>query len=511
MNHINKIAINNLGYDFIKKPYINDNEDEYTIRFQQNNDTDFRNLTDEEISILYCNGNKCSNWEKILIKKETNISLIQNCSFYGLIKIGNILPFYLEYKEFKAPVGIYNSKIISCDIGDNVSIQNVKYLSHYIIESDVILANINELSCTNHAKFGNGIIKEGEDESSRIWLEIRNENGGRKVLPFDGMLAGDAWLWSKYRDSKLLMKSFEKFTSEKFNAKRGYYGTIGSRTIIKNTLSIKDVKIGTDAYIKGATKLKNLTINSSKNASTQIGEGCELVNGIMGEGSKAFYGVKAVRFILQPFSQLKYGARLINSFLGENATISCCEVLNSLIFPAHEQHHNNSFLCASLLMGQTNMAAGATIGSNHNSRGADGEIIAGRGFWPGLCVSLKHNSKFVSFNILAKGSYPNELNSPFPFALISNNEHENCLEIMPAFWFLHNMYALVRNEQKFKLRDKRMNKEQHLEYEYLAPDTINEIAHAILLLEKYTGKFFIEKKENITDEILVHKGRTVLN
>ena len=77
-------------------------------------------------------------------------------------------------------------------------------------------------------------------------------------------------------------------------------------------------------------------------------------------------------------SQLKYGARLINSYLGDNSTISCCEVLNSLIFPAHEQHHNNSFLCAATVFGQSNMAAGATIGSNHNSRGADGEIIAGR-------------------------------------------------------------------------------------------------------------------------------------
>ena len=65
---------------------------------------------------------------------------------------------------------------------------------------------------------------------------------------------------------------------------------------------------------------------------------------------------------------------LINSYLGNNSTISCCEVLNSLIFPAHEQHHNNSFLCAAMVMGQSNIAAGATIGINHNSRSADGEI-----------------------------------------------------------------------------------------------------------------------------------------
>ena len=188
----------------------------------------------------------------------------------------------------------------------------------------------------------------------------------------------------------------------------------GDRTVVKNCKIIKDVKIGTDAYLKGANKLKNLTINSSAEAMTQIGEGCELVNGIIDYGCRLFYGVKAVRFFMASHSQLKYGARLINSYLGNNSTISCCEVLNSLIFPAHEQHHNNSFLCAALLQGQTNMAAGATIGSNHNSRGADGEIIAGRGFWPGLCVSLKHNSKFASFAILAKGDYPTELNIQIP-------------------------------------------------------------------------------------------------
>src|SRR5437762_14140581 len=137
-------------------------------------------------------------------------------------------------------------------------------------------------------------------------------------------------------------------------------------------------------------------------------EGCKLLNGIIVFEGRIFYGVKAVRFILSSNSQLKYGARLINSYLGDNSTISCCEVLNSLIFPAHEQHHNNSFLCAALIMGQSNIAAGATLGSNHNSRSADGELVAGRGFWPGLCVSMKHNSKLASFTILAKADYAYE-------------------------------------------------------------------------------------------------------
>mgnify|MGYP006196922875 CR=1 FL=1 len=59
-------------------------------------------------------------------------------------------------------------------------------------------------------------------------------------------------------------------------------------------------------------------------------------------------------------------------------------------------------------MGQSNIAAGATLGSNHNSRGADGEVIMGRGFWPGLCVSIKHNSIFPSFTILNKSLTPTQ-------------------------------------------------------------------------------------------------------
>ncbi|HWN87887.1 MAG TPA: DUF4954 family protein, partial [Chitinophagaceae bacterium] len=246
---------------------------------------------------------------------------------------------------------------------------------------------------------------------------------------------------------------------------------------------------------------KNLTINSGPEGKTQIGEGVELVNGIIGFGCRIFYGVKAVRFILSDHSQLKYGARLINSYLGYNSTISCCEVLNSLIFPAHEQHHNNSFLCAALVLGQSNMAAGATIGSNHNSRGADGEIIAGRGFWPGLCVSLKHNSKFASFTIIAKGDYPAEINMPIPFSLVSNDVANDKLVVMPAYWFMYNMYALARNEEKYEARDQRKDKTQNIEYDFLAPDCINEILDSIDLLKKFTGQAFAKKQnKKIKDE-----------
>lgn len=512
MNQITKTPIADLGYNFIDSSYIPKGKDEYYLRNKQNPNHDhFRPLTAKEIKQLIANGNISDNWKNVLVTNGFDCSLVQQCRFYGLIRIGKLEPFYLEFHDIRLPVGLYNSSIISCDLGDNVVINNVNYLSHYIIGNEVIIVNVNEIEVSNHAKFGNGIIKKGENESVRIWLELCNENAGRSVMPFDGMQAGDAWLWTRYRGDEVLMEKFKEFTEKKFDNRRGYYGMIGDRTVIKNSRIIKDTMIGSDAYIKGANKLKNLTINSSAESPTQIGEGCEMVNGIIGFGCKAFYGAKAVRFILASHSQLKYGARLINSFLGDNSTISCCEVLNSLIFPAHEQHHNNSFLCASVLKGQSNMAAGATIGSNHNSRGADGEIIAGRGFWPGLCVSLKHNSKFASYTLIAKGDFPAELNIRIPFSLVSNIVSEDKLVIMPGYWFMYNMYALSRNSGKYESRDKRTFKNQLLEYDFLAPDSVNEMFDALQLMKQAVGESQQKKLGKIiSDEQILKLGSTLL-
>ena len=512
-NSIVKSKVQALGYGFIKSEHLPENKDEYYLRNQQNRSgIAYRGLTAYEIEALVRNRNTSDNWNHILVSDDFNPELVKNCKFYGLVRIGKLESVVLSFSDVKLPVGLYNSTIISSDFGDNVAIENVHYLSHYIIGSEVMITNVDELITTDKAKFGNGIVKDGEPENIRIWLEIANENGNRNVMPFDGMQPGDAWLWSRYREDELLMKRFALFTENEFTSPRGYYGTIGDRTVIKNCSIIKDVLIGEDAYIKGANKLKNLTINSGEEGKTQIGEGCEIVNGIIGYGCRIFYGVKAVRFIMASHSQLKYGARLINSYLGNNATISCCEVLNSLIFPTHEQHHNNSFLCAAVVMGQSNIPAGATIGSNHNSRGADGEFIAGRGFWPGLCVSIKHNTKLASFTILAKGDYPYELNIAIPFSLVSMDFSKDKLIVMPAYWFLYNMYALARNSWKYADRDKRNEKIQFLENDYLAPDSVNEMWDALHLIETATGAaFYNQNNETLaTDKECKAKGRELL-
>jgi len=516
MDEVMIVIPENMGKNFIPKEFLPPGKDEYHQRNQQitQPESGWRHLRSDEVERLVKNNNTADNWDDILVTEEFDANQIKNTRFFGLVRIGRLRNIILQHHDLKVPAGITNSLIISCDIGDDVAIHEVHYLAHYIIGERSILFNVHEMDTTDHAKFGNGLVKEGEPESVRIWIDLMNETGCRKVLPFDGMITADAYLWAKYRDDTALQENLLKMTQKAFDDRRGFYGTIGSQCVIKNSLVLKDVKIGSNCYIKGANKLKNLTINSSAQEPTQIGEGVELVNGIIGYGCHIFYGCKAVRFLLGNNSSLKYGARLINSFLGDNSTISCCEVLNNLIFPAHEQHHNNSFLIAAVVMGQSNMAAGATIGSNHNSRANDNEIQAGRGFWPGLCTSVKHSSRFASFILLSKADYPAELDVPLPFSLLNNNASKDQLEIMPAYWWLYNMYALSRNSWKFQNRDKRISKSQHIEFDAFAPDTMEEVIHGMHLLEIWSAKASLKQKGEPEDKwnegLLADLGRKIL-
>jgi hypothetical protein len=490
MDNVIIIPAENIGSGFVGPESLPEGKDEWYLRNEQFSKSKkaYRRLRAHEVETLVKNGNYCENWDNVLVTNEFDSRQIKNSDFFGFIRIGRCKEAVLEHHDLQLPVGISNSRIVACDIGDDVAIHNVRYLAHFIIDDRCTLTNIDEMHTTNHAKFGNGIVKDGEPEDVRIMIDLMNETGSRDILPFDGIIPADAYMWAKYRDDTALQEKLKEITQNSFDSRRGYYGTVGEQCVIKNSRILKDVKIGPHCYIKGANKLKNLTINSSEDEPTQIGEGVELVNGIIGFGCHIFYGCKAVRFILCRNSNLKYGARLINSMLGDNSTISCCEVLNNLIFPAHEQHHNNSFLIASLVMGQSNIAAGATIGSNHNSRANDNEIQAGRGFWPGLCVTLKHSCRFASFVLIAKGDYPAELDIPLPFSLINNNVSKDRLEVMPAFWWQYNMYALARNSWKFQTRDTRKVKVQNIEFNSLAPDTAEEILKARELLAIWTAK-----------------------
>ena len=421
----------------------------------------YRKLSSNEVAMLKANGNVAENWESILVADGFDAERIHNSHFSGVVRIGSMSEASLAHGALTLPVGISGSWLCDATIGDNCAIHNVRYLNKYVIGDRVILFNIDEMCYQADRK---------------VWIEPMNENGGRRILPFPQMTVGDAYMWARFRGETTMMKKLEEMTLRHLDTAEGCMGRVYDDVIIKNCKMICNV-----AFLQGS-----------------VAEQCiALSDGVVGIDCHLEHGIIAERFLLGEHVKLEFGLRLNDSVVGDNSTLARCEVGNSIIFPAHEQHHNNSFLIAALVMGQSNVAAGGTLGSNHNSRTADNELSCGRGFWPGLCVSVKHSSRFASNCLLAKADYLNELNITLPFALVNNNVAKNRLEVMPAYWWMYNMYAMDRNSKKFAKRDKRKVKPQHVEFDNLAPDTAEEIIIGRDLLHIWTEESYREGRTDI--------------
>ncbi|MBO7638428.1 MAG: DUF4954 family protein, partial [Treponema sp.] len=81
-------------------------------------------------------------------------------------------------------------------------------------------------------------------------------------------------------------------------------------------------------------------------------------------------------------------------------------------------------------------------------------------------------------------------NITYPFSLLAPASDESgAVHIIPGYWFLYNMYAIVRNKYKFKARDKRFIKVQNIETDPLAPDSIQEVEAAITRLIELTSRY----------------------
>ena len=93
MNNIQTHPVKDLGYNFIESKYIPEGADEYYLRNIQNEGkSDYRALTTQELDTLVHNRNSSDNWNNILVSEDFNATLVKNCKFFGLVRIGALQP-----------------------------------------------------------------------------------------------------------------------------------------------------------------------------------------------------------------------------------------------------------------------------------------------------------------------------------------------------------------------------------------------------------------------------------
>ncbi len=411
-----------------------------------------RALDKGEIVRLEENGNRCENWNDIMVTEGFTTDFIHDNIFTGKCILGEYRGVVMDTGDsVSMKSGIYRCCIAHSEIGDNCLLYDNGIISHYLILHSAVVFRTNTLSATGECSFGNG-----------YGLRVGPETGGREVLSFAELTLPVAETIALNRDNRELLEIYTEFITEYTEAARADFGIVDSGALIRGANRIYNTYIGSHARINGAAGIDNTSILSSEDEPTEV-TGGSLVNNSSLQWNSAVSSMALVEnSVLCEHSHAERHAKLSHTILGPNSGIAEGEATSCLIGPFVGFHHQSMLIAALWPEGRGNVGNGANIGSNHTSRAPDQEFFCGEGVFFGLGVNIKYPSDFRNspYSIIATGvdTLPQKLD--FPFSLVNKPgrvydaipaAHN---EIFPGWAFSHNLYAVMRNENKFRERNR---------------------------------------------------------
>jgi len=473
---------------------INSSADAKTLSSQ------YRNLAIEEIDQLKKQNNHAQSWDTIFVADGFLTSFILNTRFYGKCYLGRFTGFPLEVEnEIILQSGIYDSVIKDSKIDDEALICRCGLMANYIISPYTVLYNINTITACRDNTFGNGgdtiIGPETGERSVKIYAEM-NMNISESVLIPENR--------SAYND---FISEYKKLCT--INS-----GFIGKNCRIINTNSILNSFICDATIISGASQISNCTILSSENDATFIGSGVDAADSLIQWGCSIESMSIIHKSLLMEYTHAEKHCNIIESIIGPNSAIGEAEVTSSFAGPFTTSHHHSLLIASIWPGGRGNVGYGANVGSNHTSRLPDQEIFPGEGMFFGLGSSVKFPADYRKspYSVISTGTVTLPQRVEFPFSLITQQSiaHNSISplfnELIPAWILSDNIYSVVRNESKYRKRNR--SRRNETDFSIFRPEIVdmmitarNRLKDVSAIKDIYTeseingtGKNFITEK-----------------
>ncbi len=413
-----------------------------------------RKLTTADIEVLKKQNCLAKDWEHISVSTDLDLSLINSCLFSGDIEIGS----HCE---------LYASKIHNCRIGTNVKISNVGWIADYEIKDDVIIEAVGEISMSGESKFGNGCV-----------LDILNEGGGRELTLFNDLTSQIAYLQVLYKHNAAFSKKLQAAIDKDVATKASTSGVIGNNAKIRHCSSIQDVNVGPFANLRGAKRLKDGSIISTKDAPVFIGEGVIADEFIVQEGSKIDSGVVMDKCFVGQAVKLGKQFSAENSAFFANCEGFHGEACSVFAGPYTVSHHKSSLLIAGLYSFY-NAGSGTNMSNHMYKLGPIHQSILERGSKTGSFSYILAPSRVGAFSVVIGKHFVNFDASEFPFSYIT--EEHGSSYLTPAMNLL--TVGTRRDSVKWPKRDKRGEcKRDLIQFELYNPYIIDRVkkGHDIL-------------------------------
>lgn len=409
-----------------------------------------RNLTAEEVTILEKNGNRCEDWNRVLVEPNFDPARVQRSVFMGDVRLPAFYGTLLLPGDVSFPTGIYDSLVHNC-IVENALVYKVSMLSNVLVRSSAVVHNVGTLVSSGKINFMIGST-----------MSVGNEMGGRELFVFPDITMDlvEAQLFHKAESD--VQQSFEEQLKNFREEISLPFGVVGKGAVVSNTNIVRNSWIGAHARVEGAAKIRNTIILSSLEESTHIYDSVIIENSDLQMGVKVHTGAEVQRSVLMSRSKVGCKAIVKSSIVAPCCHIEEGEVNNSYMGPLTQMHHHSLLIAALWPDGCGNLGYGANVGSNHTGRMPDQEIMPGQGMFFGLGVNVKFpaNYRESPFTLIASGVTTMPQRVKFPFSLIRSGDPQlmgvpaRLNEILPAWNYARNAYALDRNIYKYAQRGK---------------------------------------------------------
>jgi len=442
----------------------------------------YRALKSEEITALENQGCFSLDWSKIQVKDPFSLTHVHNVRFLGEVKVGILgRPVTLASGEQKTS-RLFNSKIVQCELGDDVLLDNVQMIRNYRLGDQVILQNVDSVVVPEPSSFGNGTE-----------IEVLNEGGGREVKIFDQLSAQLAYLMVTYRHDSDLIASLEKMVEQYSKKKTSDIGNIGSGTEILHTRTIESVNIGEHAFIQGASLLRNGTIASKKEAPAFVGDDVIAKDFIFLSGSKVDGGALVDKSFIGQGVKVGKQFSAENSLFFANSEAFHGEAVSVFAGPYTVTHHKSSLLIAGMYSFYN--AGSGTNQSNHMYKlGPVHQGILERGSKTGSFAYLLWPCRIGAYSVVMGKNLASFDTSDLPFSYI-NVEHERSM-LTPGM----NLFTVGtrRDSEKWPTRDKRTDPEKYdlINFDFLSPYIVQKVVRGLDVLTELYEKA-AKKQESV--------------
>jgi hypothetical protein len=446
----------------------------------------YRQLTSAEISQLENQFCSSENWSMISVDEKFDASRVRNVRFSGSCNLGNLAGNVNERKGDGPPAGIYDASLHNVTTGNRVRITGVGNIANYILEEDVVISNIHELSVSGETSFGNGTS-----------IDILNEGGGRGLIIYDLLNAQIAYLLVMYRHVPEMISSLEDMIRSYCTTRSGTQGRIGKGSSLKNSKMIHNVWVGDFVDIQGADLLEEGTIIGDQAERTVVG-----------------YGVIARHFIVLSGSSVDSSALIEKTFIGQGVQIGKqFSAENSAFFanaegfhgeavslfagPYTVTHHKSTLLIAGFVSFFN--AGSGTNQSNHMYKlGPIHQGIIDRGSKTGSFSYLLWPSRVGPYSVVMGKHGGNFDAADLPFSYITVENERTVLT--PAMNLL--TVGTRRDTEKWPKRDRRKGTHNLdlIHFDLFNPVVMNKVLNGMDILNE------LYEKTPREQELVSYKG-----